>query len=126
VEENSAFVAWIDQQPTYAQSTQVAKSAAGGDSPAAKGEGIAQSQGCMGCHSVDGSPRAGPTWKGLFGKSESLADGSSITVDETYLKESIVDPNAKVVKDFGAMMPPYNLSGEELDAVVAYIKELPK
>jgi cytochrome c oxidase subunit 2 len=90
------------------------------------GEQLAKAQGCIACHSLDGSVVVGPSWKGLFGKTETLADGSTVTVDEAYLKESIVDPNAKIVsgfspdimlKDFGA-----KLTAEQIDAIVEYIK----
>jgi cytochrome c oxidase subunit 2 len=73
---------------------------------------------------VDGSRSAGPTWKGLYGKTETLADGSTVVVDEDYLKESIAKPGAKVVKDYAPLMPPYHLSSEDLDALIAYTKGL--
>ncbi len=124
VEEESAFLAWLDTQPTFAQSMSQESAGDAGADPSAKGQKLAQSLGCVGCHTVDGNPAAGPTWKGLFGKTETLADGSTVVVDENYLKESITNPNAKVVKDFAPMMQPYDLSGEELDALVEYAKGL--
>ncbi len=90
-----------------------------------KGKQLAQANGCLGCHTVDGKPSVGPTWKGLYGKEEELQDGTKVTVDEPYLKESIVDPNAKVVKGFSPIMPPYSqLSEEDLKALIEYIKSL--
>lgn len=88
------------------------------------GMGLARSKGCLGCHSVDGSPSVGPGWLALFGKNETLDDGSTVTVDEAYLAESILDPNAAVVDGFSAIMPPYPLSDEELAAMIAYIQFL--
>lgn len=80
---------------------------------------------CMGCHTVDGSPSAGPTWQGLFGKTETLDDDSTVVVDEAYLSESIREPGAQVVKGFANFMPPYaSLSDEEIAALIAYIKSL--
>jgi len=73
---------------------------------------------------VDGSPGAGPTWKGLFGRNEALVDGSSVLVDEAFLKDEIVNPQKRVVKGFAPIMPKAELPEEELDALVAYIKTL--
>lgn len=97
-----------------------------GDGLAARGRKLAQAQGCLGCHSVDGSRSAGPTWKGLYGKTETLANGSTVVVDDDYLKKSISDPNAMIVKGYSPVMPPFNLSGEELDALIAYARDLSK
>ena len=47
---------------------------------------ISQDNGCITCHSLDGSELIGPSWKGLWGKTEKLEDGSSVNVDENYLK----------------------------------------
>ncbi len=126
VEEESAFQAWLAKQPTFEQ-TQTASTdpgAAGGDDLVTQGQKVAQAQGCTACHSIDGSPGAGPTWKGLFGKQETLASGGEVKVDEDYLKESITNPAAKVVKGFSPVMPPYNLNEKELEALVAYAKSL--
>lgn len=96
--------------------------------PAMQGATLAQQYGCVACHSSDGSPRLGPTWKGLFGKQETLADGSTVRVDAAYLQESIVAPNAKVVKGFpaGVMLQDFRqkLSEADIAALIAYIKSL--
>lgn len=91
-----------------------------------RGKKLFSQQGCDTCHSIDGTPKIGPTWKGLFGKSEALADGSSANVDENYLRESIMDPSAKVVKGFAPSMPTYKgkLSDKDLDGLIEYIKTL--
>ena len=78
----------------------------------------------MACHTIDGSARVGPTWKGLYGKTESMADGSSALVDEAYLRSFIRDPQARHVKGFPPVMPKIDLSDEELAALVAYIQSL--
>lgn len=130
VEEEAAFQTWLKTQPTFAQSMNkvaMSKVAAGtGDGLAARGRDLAQARGCLGCHSVDGSRSAGPTWKGLYGKTETLANGSTVVVDDDYLKQSISDPNAMIVKGYSPVMPPYNFSGEELDALIAYTRDLSK
>ncbi|RME41570.1 MAG: cytochrome c oxidase subunit II, partial [Caldilineae bacterium] len=71
-----------------------------------RGKHVAELMGCQECHSLDGSPGKAPTWKGLYGKEETLADGTTVTVDEAYIHESIVTPGAKIVKGFGNSMPP--------------------
>ena len=102
--------------------------AAGGKelSLADKGKVLYQQRACIGCHSLDGSQMTGPTWKGAFGRTESLADGSTATVDENYIRESILNPNAKVVKGFGppSAMPAYagQLTDEELGQLIEFIK----
>ena len=82
---------------------------------------------CMACHSIDGSQMVGPTWQGLYGHEVELEDGTVVIADEAYLFESILDPNAKVVKGFpmGAM-PPYGtiLSDQDIANLVAYIRSL--
>jgi len=91
----------------------------------AEGRTLAQEQGCLACHTTDGSPLLGPTWLGLYGKQETLSDGSTVEVDEEYLRESIVDPNAKLVEGFPPSMSPYaHLSEAQLDALIAYLKSL--
>lgn len=92
------------------------------------GESLAARNGCVSCHTITGAASVGPTWLGLFGKNETLADGSTVLVDEDYLRESIVDPNAKIVKGFAAgIMPPtfrQSLSDDQIEAIIEYIKTL--
>lgn len=90
------------------------------------GQAIYKEKACVGCHSIDGSPSAGPTFKGLWGKQETLADGSTVAVDENYISESILVPGAKIVKGFPPVMPPYqgSLKPEHIKGVIAYLKTL--
>lgn len=89
------------------------------------GEQLYNQQACFTCHSTDGSPKVGPTWLGIWGEHTTLADGSTVLVDENYLVESIVDPNAKIVQGYQPVMPPYpNLTERQLAALVAYIKQI--
>jgi cytochrome c oxidase subunit II len=82
--------------------------------------------GCGQCHTTDGTPKEGPTFKGLWGKQEALEDGSTVTVDENYVRESVVDPQAKIVKGFPRTMPPYKgrLKDREISGLIEYIKGL--
>jgi cytochrome c oxidase subunit 2 len=95
-------------------------------SPAERGRALHASKGCVACHSVDGVTKVGPTMKGLFGSEVQLADGSKVTADENYLRESIEMSNAKVVKGFAPSMPLYKgtLTDEEIGSLIAYIKSL--
>ncbi|MCI0437789.1 MAG: cytochrome c [Chloroflexi bacterium] len=96
-----------------------------GNGGAGQGQQIAQRNGCTACHSIDGSPLVGPTWQGLFGKTETLADGSTVVVNEVYIEESIRTPGAKIVEGFGNIMPPFpNLPQGDIDAIIEYIKTL--
>jgi cytochrome c oxidase subunit 2 len=92
------------------------------------GSRLAQEKGCLGCHSLDGSLRVGPSFKGIMGRRQTvLSNGSerTITVDAAYLRASIHDPAADVVKGYQAIMPVYkDLSTAELDALVNFLKDV--
>ena len=121
VEDEAAFSQWLARQPTFAQTRARARDVPA--SPlAARGQQVAQSKGCVACHSIDGSPGAGPTWKGLWGKTESFTDGSSVRVDEAVIEREIRDPQSHVVKGFPPIMPRTELRNEEVAALTAYIK----
>ena len=81
---------------------------------------------CAGCHSTDGAVGAGPSWKGLFGRTEVMSDETKLLADENYIRESIMDPMKKIVKGYVPQMPTYRgqLSDEELNQLIAYIKSL--
>lgn len=81
---------------------------------------------CNTCHSLDGSKVVGPTFKGIWGRTEQFADGSSTAVDENYVKESILNPTAKVVAGYPPVMPSFKgqLKDEQIDALIAYMKTL--
>ncbi|VVN88006.1 cytochrome c oxidase subunit II [Pseudomonas fluorescens] len=121
VEEQNVFDQWLNSQPTFAQTlTTAAKPSR--DSVLEKGRLLVENLGCSACHSQDGSASLGPGWKGLYGRTEQLADGTSVLVDEAYLKESILDPKARLVQGYPPVMVAYTLTGDELGALVALIK----
>ena len=76
------------------------KTACPGTAAGTGGQGLYVSLGCQGCHSLDGSPSSGPTFKGLFGSKVKLTNGQTVTADEAYLLESIVDPDKQIVAGF--------------------------
>jgi cytochrome c1 len=93
---------------------------------AADGEKVFAAYGCVACHSVDGSAGHGPSLLGLFGKERAI-EGSSTPViaDEGYLRESILNPNAKTAEGFPPnYMPPYQIKPKELDALITFLKSL--
>jgi cytochrome c oxidase subunit 2 len=120
VEEPAAYAAWVAAQPTFAAARAAARAEAA--DPVARGRALAQSKGCVACHSVDGSASVGPTWKGLYGKTETLADGSTMPVDDAFLRDFIRDPLARDIKGFPNVMPRIEMSDAEREALVAYIK----
>lgn len=83
-------------------------------------------RGCMRCHTVDGTPHIGPTWRGLFGKLETMSDGSTLRVDEAYITQSMMDPEARIVAGYPPVMPSYQgeISAPETAAIIEYMKTL--
>jgi cytochrome c oxidase subunit 2 len=97
--------------------------------PIERGYEVTRANGCIGCHSTDGTPLVGSSLKGLYGsKKIVVTDGEEreITVDEAYLKKSILEPNADLVKGMSPVMPPYagTIADEDIDLIVEYIKSL--
>jgi cytochrome c oxidase subunit 2 len=97
-------------------------------SPVELGAKVAQEQGCLSCHSLDGSALVGPTWQGLFGSQRDFDDGTSAVADEEYLHNSIVNPNSQIVAGFqpNVMRQDYGdtIPEKEINALVEYIKSL--
>ena len=108
-------------------------SVAGTQTPQTPEEGkrLAELMGCVACHSSDGSMlgKVGPSWKGLFGSEVLLADGRKVSADEAYIRESIKEPAAKVVRGFDksdTAMPSYEgiVSDAQIEALILYLKQL--
>ena len=91
----------------------------------ATGEKVFAELGCSTCHRDDSQGR-GPNLHGVFGKPVQLEDGRTVTADENYLRECIVEPGAKRVKGFQPIMPTFQglVSEEQVNALVAYIKSI--
>jgi len=90
---------------------------------------LIEKNGCLECHSTDGSKRLGPTLQGIFGKERVVVTrGKERTVmaDDVYLRKSILEPDYDVVKGYQNIMPSMEgvLSEKELDAMIAYMKDL--
>lgn len=96
--------------------------------PVARGEKWAKETGCLACHSVDGTALVGPSWLGVFGKEETMTDGTVLTIDEEYLRQSILEPNSLVVQGFPANVMPADyrdrLTLDQIQDIIEFIKSL--
>lgn len=94
--------------------------------PVARGQKWAENNGCISCHSLDGSKLVGPTWKGAAGEEVTLADGTTVLSDDAYLLKSILEPNAQIVEGYPASVMPgtYSqlLTDEQINDLIAFIK----
>lgn len=90
------------------------------------GKMVYENRGCSTCHSLDGSRGQGPSWKGIYGQQHKMSDGSVVTVDHNYLRESILEPQAKVVAGYEPVMPTFKglLRERELLGVIEFIRHL--
>ncbi len=90
------------------------------------GKRLYEQRGCAQCHSIDGSGKTGPTFKNLFGSTHLLTDRTEITVEEDYIRESILDPQAKLVAGYQPVMPTFQgrLRDKEITAIIAFLKSL--
>jgi cytochrome c oxidase subunit 2 len=93
--------------------------------PVVAGEKLFAEKACNTCHLSDGKGRA-PSLNGLYGAKVLLADGSTVTADDAYIRESILDPKAKIVAGYQPLMPTFQgqLTEEEILSLTAYIKSL--
>jgi cytochrome c oxidase subunit 2 len=93
--------------------------------PIVAGEKLFSDRACATCHSADGTGRA-PSLNGVYGAKVLLADGSTITADDSYIRESILQPNAKIVAGYQPLMPTFQgqLTEEQILALMAYVRSL--
>ena len=98
------------------------------DDPVAKGQSLANQNGCLGCHSIDGTRKVGPSFKGLVGSDRTVTKDGAVTTmkaDTDYLIRAIREPGAEVTEGFPAVMPPYpGLSDEDIEAIEAWMRSL--
>ncbi len=116
VKNSQDFDAWVAGQMMPAS-----------DNPAERGKSWFAKFGCKSCHSVDGSVGVGPSFKGLFGKTEELADGTIVVVDEAYLMDAIRQPGKQLVEGFSNIMPAgteNKISDQQLVDIIEFIKTL--
>lgn len=93
---------------------------------AQRGKELAEKNGCLACHSVDGTAKVGPTWKGLYSSRVTLSDGKVVVADDAYIKEHILEPGKELVKGFPNVMPPFKgvLRDEDIASITEYMKTL--
>jgi cytochrome c oxidase subunit 2 len=95
-------------------------------SPAIAGQQLFQSLGCVSCHGANGEGGRGPALAGLFGSRVFLTNNQTLTADEAYIRESIENPQAKIVNGFGPIMPTFQgqVTPEQLIQIISFIKSL--
>ncbi|MBI1386964.1 MAG: cytochrome c oxidase subunit II [bacterium] len=116
VHEKGDFEAWLEKASNFVETMPLPEA----------GQKLYKIRGCAQCHSTDGSAGDGPTFKGIWGHKVVFRDGSEGVVDENYVRESLMDPTAKVVKGFDAIMPTFKgkLRDKEITAIIEFIKTL--
>lgn len=121
--QHSGMIGWVEAMEPAAFQAWLAGGAEG--SLAKSGEKLFRDLACNVCHRPDSGGR-GPVLDGLFGKPVTLANGQTLIADEGYIRESIVNPQAKLVAGYPAIMPTFQglLTEEGLLQLVAYIKSL--
>jgi len=97
----------------------------GSGDPVAIGQKLYSELACNTCHLPDGKGR-GPSYNGLYGSQVKLADGSTLVADDNYIRESILQPNAKIVAGYVPVMPSFQglVTEEQIVDLTAYIKSL--
>jgi cytochrome c oxidase subunit 2 len=112
VMEDAAFKDWLS------------KTSGSGLPPEELGKKLYNTRSCAACHSLDGTRIIGPTFKGVFGRTEDIEGGTKVVVDENYIRESILEPQAKIVKGYPPTMPVFRglLKDNEIDAIIAFLK----
>jgi len=79
---------------------------------------------CLSCHSLHADADLAPSFKGMYGRTQKLSDGSTVTIDDAYLRESIVHPSAKLVNGYDDVMPVPDATNEEVEQMIQYLKTL--
>jgi cytochrome c oxidase subunit II len=123
---NMLAYTYVHSQEDFESWLEAAGSADDDLSPVERGEMLVTRNACDTCHSTDGSRLVGPTFKDAWGSEVELESGETVTFDENYVRESILEPNAKITRGFQPVMPSYagSLSDRDIDAIIEYLKTL--
>jgi len=118
VESKEDFMAYLEARGKWWE----------GESPAEVGKTVWNDKGCKQCHSLDGTPGTGPSWKDLFGSERRFADGTARTADEDYIRDSILNPGKDIVEGFDNVMPTFqgSIKDQEITGVIEYLKSISK
>lgn len=116
VDDDAAYKKWVELGDERVQKTPLPE----------LGKIVWQERGCETCHSLDGSRGQGPSWKAIWGQQHKFTDGTSEVVDANYVRNSILNPQAKIVAGYEGIMPTYQglLRERELLGVIEFIKTL--
>ncbi|GIV08100.1 MAG: hypothetical protein KatS3mg019_0191 [Fimbriimonadales bacterium] len=124
-QSTSASSGAAETKPSAPAKATTSTSATATDPEAAKGKLVFVQVGCNACHMSPAVGKDYPDLRGLYGSEVKLKDGSTVIADEEYLRESIINPNKKIVAGYPPSMPPYNyLKEEQINQLIAYIKSL--
>lgn len=95
-------------------------------SPIVRGAHVYEAKGCIACHTVDGTPRVGPTFLHDYGSQVALSDGRTVAMDDTYIRESILHPQAAARPGYPPSMPTFEgmVSDKDIAALTAYLRSL--
>ncbi len=123
------FDEWLRDEGEKVAQIQQAADSGEGENLHILGESLSKSKGCVACHSTDGSKLIGPSYKGLYGKAEVVVTGGQerqITVDDAYIRNSILKPTDDIVKGYQPLMPSQEglVNDAEIKALIAYIKTI--
>ena len=122
VEDQAAYDKWLLEGPP--EWDEMLKTEAGAIQ---LGKLTYENKGCNSCHNVDGTKNTGPTWKGMWDRTEHFQDGGSVVVDEAYVRESINEPAKHVVQGFENVMPSFGgglIRDKEMKGLLAYMRSL--
>lgn len=116
---------WVTVMEASDYGAWLSGSTGGETNPVLAGERLFAEKACISCHLADGTGRA-PSLNGVYGAQVLLADGSKVTADDAYIRESILQPSAKIVAGYQPLMPTFQgqLTEEQILALTAYIKSL--
>jgi cytochrome c oxidase subunit II len=123
---HSVMGGWVTVMEAQDYAAWLASTSEALGNPVAAGEKLFADRACSTCHFPNGKGR-GPSLNGLFGKKVLLADGSTVTGDDAYIRESILLPQAKITAGYLPVMPTFQgqLTEDQILALIAYIKTLP-
>lgn len=122
---HSVMEGWVTVMEPAEYAAWLSGSSGGEANPIVAGEKLFTEKACITCHLSDGTGRA-PSLNGVYGAKVLLADGSTVTADDAYIRESILQPNAKIVAKYAPLMPTFQgqLTEDQILALTAYVKSL--
>ncbi len=115
---------WVDSEARYQEWLENGDQASQNMPLAELGKLLYESRGCATCHSLDGTRGQGPSFKGIFGERHRMAGGTAVLVDENYIRESMLEPQAKIREGYQGIMPTFQglLREREILALIEFIK----